>query len=349
MAVGFMGQYFPELGIDSTYKGLVSGGPCMGALLGCVVATKLADTSGRKPTIATAFAFKSLGWLLVTLSSSNLPLALSGRIIHGVGEGLVVSVSTSFLGEIVSKSFRGAAIATLAVTFLFGIALVYILGLFLTWQQCAGLLLGKNILCLLLSGALKESSEWQNLQKVLDDDDNIDTSTTIDQYAAPNLVSTIIPPILLFIFPLTGNDSIAFYALDIMRGLGFENPEAVSIVLCLVRTIGSLCGIGFVQKLGRRKSLIVSAVGAMFSLMAVALLIQEHSTDDDSQLTNTLHDLGARALALLLFLCLASFIISIGMGSVPWILLGEWPNIQNKVFDFLKIIYFFISYFSGYC
>ena len=273
---------------------------------------------------------------MVTLSSSNLPLALSGRIIHGVGEGLIVSASTSFLGEIVSKSFRGAAIATLNIAFLFGIALVYILGLFLTWQQCAGLLVGKNILCLHLSEALKESSEWQYLQQVLDNDkdDNNDTSTSVDQNAAPNLVSTIIPPILLFILPLTGNDSIAFYALDIMRGLGFENPEAVSIVLCLVRTIGSLCGIGFVQKLGRRKSLIVSAVGAMFSLMAVALLIQEHSTDDDSQLTNTLHDLGARALALLLFLCLASFIISIGMGSVPWILLGEWPNIQNKVFDF---------------
>ena len=89
----------------------------------------------------------------------------------------------------------------------------------------------------------------------------------------------------------------------------------------------------------------------MFSLMVVTILIQEQSTDDHTQLTNTLNDLEAHALALLLFLLLGTFMISIGMGSIPWILLGEWPNIQNKVLTFFKIsnCFVYIYYFSGYC
>ena len=70
---------------------------------------------------------------------------------------MVVAVSIIYLGELIEEKYRGGAIASVTVSCIFGIALAYILGVFLTWRVSAGLIALLNFGSLLFSATLQES------------------------------------------------------------------------------------------------------------------------------------------------------------------------------------------------
>ena len=138
---------------------LMVGCVSIGGLMGCFVSGKLADFIGRKRAMAVSLCFTTLGWLTVACSFSPA-IVLSGRILHGIGEGMVVAVSIIYLGELIEEKYRGGAIASVTVSCIFGIALAYILGVFLTWRVSAGLIALLNFGSLLCSATLQESPYW---------------------------------------------------------------------------------------------------------------------------------------------------------------------------------------------
>ena len=106
-----------------------------------------------------------------------------------------------------------------------------------------------------------------------------------------------------------------------MEKMAIGQPAAVAIAVGLVRTFGSACGMGFVQRFGRRKSLIFSSGIASILLASVSLLLQVRAGLPDTVFNWCM-------ISLLVFVMYSN---SVGMTPVPWILCGEWPDFQHKV------------------
>ncbi|CCD22373.1 glucose sensor NDAI_0A02150 [Naumovozyma dairenensis CBS 421] len=85
----------------------------MGTFFGALSAPFIADSYGRKKTIifSTAFIF-SIGKNSLQVAASDWKLLLGGRIVSGIGVGLISAVVPSYQAESAQKNLRGAIIST---------------------------------------------------------------------------------------------------------------------------------------------------------------------------------------------------------------------------------------------
>jgi len=347
---GYMGAFghtvMRELKIEESLRSWLVGCVTIGGLMGCLVAGKLADIIGRKKASIIYFSINIIGWSLVTFSQSPTT-AFSGRTLHGLGEGMGVVITILYLGELTQQKNRGGALAFLTIAACFGIAFSYILGVLFTWRVSAGIVVCINTFSLLVLFLLPESPYWLSLNKslveglealtklgatadeeelrktdskskIVEENPHSNTSFTIT-----TVISTVIPPLLLFLFPISGIYSVAFFATHLAESMHLGHSSTVAIAVGLVRTCGASVGTGFVQRFGRRKSMIISASMTTLCLVLLFFLLLGRSMEF-SLPEPAYHWL---VITLLLLAMLAS---SLGMAPVPWILAGEWPAYQHK-------------------
>ena len=336
-------QLRQELGMKDDLHSLLVGSVSVGGLVGCIIGGKLADMIGRKRAMTASFILITLGWGFVAFSL-NAGMIFSGRIIHGLGEGMVVTVYIIYLGEVINEKYRGGAIAAGCVSVQFGIALAYILSLFITWRQSAILISLLNCGSLLCTMIIPESPLWlaqkvktetelanamkisypsastdlnrvQKKQRIKDTFSIFSTKTSTS-----TIISTIVPPTLLFLLPISGVFTISFFAISIVENMNIGQPIAVAIGVGLMRTVGTALGVGFVQRYGRRRSLIISAGATSTCFVLVSILL----------LVNSL-PVSVFNWSMITLLVLAMSANSLGMTPVPWILCGEWPDMRYKV------------------
>ena len=132
-------------------------------------------------------------------------------------------------------------------------------------------------------------------------------------------ISTALAPILLLLAPSTGCYSIGFFAMSIAEKMHMGNPAPVAIAVGMMRVLGVACGGAFVQKFGRRFSLIFSSTFTSLSLGMISLLLMLDILPPD--VYNSM---------MVTLLVLVMFCTSLGMAPVPWVLLGEWPQVKDK-------------------
>merc|ERR1712098_434114 len=223
----------------------------------------------------------------------------------------------------------------------------YILGVLFTWRGSAGIVVFINTFSLLVLFLLPDSPYWLSLNKSLVEglealtklgatadeeelrktdskskivEENPQTNTS---FTITTVISTVIPPLLLFLFPISGIYSVAFFATHLAESMHLGHSSTVAIAVGLVRTFGASVGTGFVQRFGRRKSMIISASMTTLCLVLLFFLLLGKSMEF-SMSEPAYHWL---VITLLLLAMLAS---SLGMAPVPWILAGEWPAYQHK-------------------
>jgi len=347
---GYMGPYgqqvMLELGMDDSLHSWLVGSVSIGGLMGCLLAGKLADIIGRKRASLIYFSINIIGWSLVTFSLSST-MIFSGRTLHGLGEGMAVVITIIYLGELTQERHRGGAIASLTVAACFGIALAYLLGVFFTWRVSAGIVAILNFLTLLCLTTLPESPLWlatnnklkQGLEalekigagsgaeelnnqltesKVSNEPSTIQTGVSL-----ATIISTVIPPLLLFLFPISGVYSVSFFAIHLAESMHIGHPSAVAIAVGLMRTLGASIGTGFVQRFGRRKSMIISA--GLTTLFLVSLFFLLLAKSLKFPIPESIFNW-----ATVILLLVTMFASSLGMAPVPWILAGEWPAFTHK-------------------
>jgi len=347
---GYMGAYghqvMEELMIERSLHSWVVGCVTVGGLMGCLVAGKLSDIIGRKRASFVYYCINIAGWSMVTFSPTPTAL-LCGRTLHGLGEGMGVVITILYLGELVQRKYRGGALAALTIAACFGIAFAYILGVLFPWRVSAGIVTIINTVSCLALALLPESPYWltlnnslaeglealekvgaaadeeelrktDNKAKVIDDNCEKKSSITLTV-----VISTVVPPLLLFLFPISGIYSVAFFATHLAESMHLGHSSAVAIAVGLVRTLGASLGTGFVQKFGRRRSMIISSGMTTTCLALLFLLLLVKSMEVP------LPEPGYHWVVVLLLL-LAMLGSGLGMAPVPWILAGEWPAFQHK-------------------
>jgi len=347
---GYMGAYghqvMEELGIEDSMHSWVVGCVTVGGLMGCLVAGKLSDIIGRKRASIVYYCINIVGWSIVTFSPTPTTL-FCGRTLHGLGEGMGVVITILYLGELVQTKYRGGALAALTIAACFGIAFAYILGVLFTWRVSAGIVTLINTSSCLVLMLLPESPYWltlhdslavglEALQKVgaAEDEEELRKTDSKSKIVEENsdkktsitltmIISTSVPPLLLFLFPISGIYSVAFFATHLAESMNLGHSSAVAIAVGLVRTLGASVGTGFVQKFGRRKSMIISSgmTTACLALLFLILLVKSLEVPLPEP---------AYHWVVVILLLLAMLGSSLGMAPVPWILAGEWPAFKHK-------------------
>merc|ERR1719320_2357409 len=152
-------------------------------------------------------------------------MIFSGRIIHGIGEGMVTVVTIVYVSEYIQEKYRGGALSSLTVGCLLGLVLTYVVGVFIPWRTAAGIFTVMNLLLFLGSFIIQESPLWLALKENQRQKDDVEEEKNGNDDKKPNIgcsskekectqsetdasltriISTSLAPVFLLLAPSTG-------------------------------------------------------------------------------------------------------------------------------------------------
>lgn len=84
---------------------------------GCIVSGYLLDLIGRQRTIILSLVPMIAGWFLISVAI-NVPMMYAGRLLVGLGTGMIGSPARVYTGEVTQPHLRGmlAAVASVGVS-----------------------------------------------------------------------------------------------------------------------------------------------------------------------------------------------------------------------------------------
>lgn len=138
-------DYLRTMGIsgDSSIVGVIVSVYYLGCALGAILASRLADKAGRRPSIFACLATSALGNLFMFVaglgySRGAMTMMFIGRVIMGLGVGGIDSVIPTYSSELTSDGGRGKAMAKEFQSNIFGLNMAFAINLGVTHG------LGKN-------------------------------------------------------------------------------------------------------------------------------------------------------------------------------------------------------------
>jgi SP family galactose:H+ symporter-like MFS transporter len=330
-----------KFGLSGFEQGLLVGVLPLGAMVGGILAGRLADRLGRRSTLMLAGVLFAIGAVLATAAPSFAVLVIA-RAISGIGVGAASSTGPLYLSEISPPELRGRLVTLNQLLVVLGIVCAYTVGLIFagssSWRPMFAVALVP--IAALLVGMLRapESPAWldargrteearQVLLQVAHDDDEvgrildgvrrareqqrrgIDVRELIRSAAAPAL---IIGVTLAVIQQFSGINAIISYASSIMQrtGLGASNSILYSIIIGAINLVATLVSIRLVDRVGRRPLLLFSLAGAGVSLALLGLTFVVSLGSSGSWLA---------------LICLLGYIAAFacGLGPIFWLLITE--------------------------
>lgn len=105
----------------------------MATPVGCILTGHLMDIIGRKKAILLTQVPVILGWLLIA-SATNVPMIYCGRMLTGLGSGMVGAPARVYTSEVTQPHLRGMLGALASVGISAGVLFQYTMGSFLSWQ-----------------------------------------------------------------------------------------------------------------------------------------------------------------------------------------------------------------------
>ena len=263
---------------------------------------------------------------------------------------MIQVITIIYLSEYIKEKYRGGALSSTTIGCLLGMVVPYICGVLIPWRVSAGIFTTMNLLSLFGSFIIQESPQWLALRgnamyekendfekvKHVENEskcaENKEDFTHLkNDWSLTRIISTSLAPFLLFLAPITGCFSIAFFAISMMEKMHMGNPALVAIGVGLMRVMGAVCGLAFVQKFGRRISLIFSSASTSVSLVLISILLTLPT------LPTAVFNYG-----MIILLVLVMFCTSLGLSFVPRIILGEWPLVRDKV----SIVFLSVNWLS---
>lgn len=336
--VGLQAEQRITTDLASWFASVFSLGAAVGSPLGGLCIEKL----GRKTTVIASAVPMVVGWLFI-LIDEHVAMLLIGRILNGIGMGLVSVAVPVYIGEVASADMRGLLGSCFQLLFVIGSLLEFVLGIPLSWQwlaiangcvatisAIAALLVPESPHWLLKQGQPTEAmacftwlrggdtsvalTDYLAAETYL-----LQSSTTIrvpvkelltkKKYVEPFLVSLA----LMFFQQFSGINAIMNFLVQIFAAAGFDNAKVASIITTSVPLVTTTIACLLIDRVGRRVLLIVSGIIITVAQFLLALSFYLSTVKDVTNLG------WLSLLALLLFN--GSF--NLGWGPVPWAVLGE--------------------------
>jgi len=315
-------------------------GTIIGALFGGIPAEKY----GRKKVliwIGASFLVSAIGSAL----ANDVVTFMSFRFLGGLGVGASSVVAPMFISEIAPARNRGKLVATFQFNIVFGILFAYLSNYFLSeigenaWRWMLGILSIPAALFIILLFYVPESPRWlmvhkndyKQAQKILEvsDPEGVDEAisaiqqnieednhrTSLSAFLKKRFAVPIIMAFLIAFFnQMSGINAIIYFAPRVfeLAGIGKSAAFLQSAGIGLVNLIFTMLGLYLIDRIGRKKLMLIGSIGYILSLGSVAAAFY-------------FQYLGGIVVPVLLFLFIASH--AIGQGAVIWVFISEiFPN-----------------------
>lgn len=317
--------------LDAFWHGLTVSISLIGTIVGALIAGRLADKYGRKPIlnfVAVLYLLSALGCAVASLWE----LFLLFRFLGGLAVGISSVVGPVYTSEIAPAKDRGKLTGMFQIMVVSGIFIAYLTNYLFagigsdSWRYMLGVMAVPALLFYILLKKVPESPRWLMRRGEIDAarqiffqlgeepvlDVSADPSSRIPLFQAKYFKPILFAVLLAFFNQMTGINAILYYAPRIFEMAGFNADLAYlqPIFIGGTNVVFTLLGMSIIDRFGRKKLLLIGAVGMFIFLLLTALGLKgEHS---DYLLFYIIGFIGAFALS---------------QGAVIWVFLAEiFPN-----------------------
>jgi MFS transporter, SP family, arabinose:H+ symporter len=315
-------------------------GTIIGALFGGIPAEKY----GRKNSLIVI----GILFFISAIGSAMAPDVVSFmlfRFVGGLGVGASSVVAPMYISEIAPAKNRGKLVATFQFNIVFGILLAYFSNYLLSgigadaWRWMLGVEAIPAFIYVILMFFVPESPRWLMVHKKdynkareileISDPEGVDEAiaaihVAIDEEKQKTSLSEFfksrftIPILLAFLIAffnqMSGINAVIYFAPRVfeLAGIGKSAAFLQSAGIGLVNLVFTMLGLYLIDRLGRKRLMLIGSVGYIISLGAVAAAFQ-------------FEVLGGMIVPICLFVFIASH--AIGQGAVIWVFISEiFPN-----------------------
>lgn len=321
----------------------------LGAIGGALPSGAMADRLGRKKSLLLLAAPFLLSWLII-LVASQVWLVYIARFLVGLGVGAGCVLGPTYISEISEVSTRGTLGAMFQLFLTVGIFLAFVLGSVLSYTifalVCALVivafvatfywmpespvwLVGKMrkqdasmAMSVLRGDVYDPGEELEEMQRAADESAGKNTSF-LDMLKSPADRKAMLASFgMMFFQQASGVNAVIFYTVMIFEASGSSMaPELASILVALVQLVMSGVAALIVDRAGRKPLLMISTGVMSVSLIALGFYFRQKASNSD------VSSLGWLPLTSLIVFMVA---FSIGLGPVPWMLMGELFSAETK-------------------
>jgi len=351
---GQLGWYIP-----TNDKSLVVSILSAGTFFGALCASPMADFVGRKRGLIASCAVFCLGVGLQL--DTHWAVFIIGRVIAGLGVGLVSCLIPMYQSETAPKSIRGMIVGLYQLAITIGALLSAIvlnatqhrpnhsswripIAVQFVWAAVlAGgmFLLPESPRYLLLKGRQADARASLGRLMTMDPDSpeveaealEINTALVVEQRASQggymacfrnnedkNGLRTWTGILMQGWQQLTGINFIFYYGTTFFKQAGISNPFIITIIADVVNTVMTIVGVQLIDRVGRRRLLLIGAAGMCVSEFIVAIV--GVTAGHPGGIGGTAVNLPAQRV-LIAFTCFYIAFFATSWGPVIWVLTGE--------------------------
>ncbi|KAI1384112.1 hexose transporter [Hypoxylon trugodes] len=323
-----------------------------GTVAGSFFAAPLGDWLGRRISIIASICVFCFG-VIFQVCADAIPMLLAGRFFAGVGVGSVSVLVPLYQSEMAPKWIRGTLVCAYQLSITFGLLAASIvnlltqkmdgppayripMGLQLTWAcvLCLGLLIlpetprflikqgNKHAAGLALSRLRRlDITHPALVEELAEIEANHEYELSLGPASYRDLFvgtphlgrRTLTGCGLQMLQQLTGINFIMYYGTTFFTSAGVSDPFLISLVMNVINVISTVPGLFVVESWGRRKLLIVGALGMACCQLVIAIF-STLANDSQSSLVAKL---------LIVFVSLFVFFYAASWGPVTWVVTSE--------------------------
>lgn len=353
-------------GLSSSSIGLAVSVLTLGCLVGSFFVGKLADKISRRGVFilsAVIMALTSLGLFF----ANSITQVIILRFLSGLVVGAVSVVSPMYISEIAPSDKRGMLVSFNQFAITIGILLAYLLNFYFketfpasqSWHYMLALPLVFSILFLFLSifilpnsprwlmaNGLKAKArevlhwimgqkvgikEYESLKASFAGQDQSEKVAFTDIFKGNTGKVVLLGTILAVLQQVIGINAVVNYAPTLFSQMGSKtNPLLQSIIIGVINVLFTVIALGFVDRLGRKKLLLIGSVGTTLALLYLVI--------------SSLFGLPAIGMSIALFIYIAFFAAT--WSPIMWVVISEiYPNlIRSTAMSFSTAISWAFSF-----
>ncbi|CAG9560690.1 unnamed protein product [Danaus chrysippus] len=356
MAFGFSATALPQLKSETSSLHVteneaswIASLSSAGTPIGCILSGYLMDAIGRRKTLIFSEVPLIIGWILVA-SAVNVPMMYVGRLLIGLGSGMVGAPARVYTCEVSQPHLRGMLGALASVGVSTGVLIQYVIGSITTWNVLAGVsaivpivsLLGMILLPetpnYLLTQDKKDKAESSlaklrgstcNLQEEIDkmitfkEKNHVEPLKTSKEIIKAILSPSALKPfgilaLYFFIYQWCGVNTITFYAIEVFEASGASlDKYYLTISMGILRVVFTVVGCILCRRCGRRPLTFVSAFGCGSTMITLSVYMYYVQYWNNNNIPPQHSWIPIAAIYLFTVFCTLGYLI------VPWIMIGE--------------------------
>ncbi|XP_050357619.1 facilitated trehalose transporter Tret1-like isoform X1 [Nymphalis io] len=358
-SVSWSGPIFPKLRdptqsplpylLTEIEMSLIASFVYIGGLPGPYIMGWLSNIYGRKPCLIVGGVLSFLAYIILVWAK-NLAMLYCGRLLIGLGIGIIAVMNLVYIGEIASSNIRGILLSALGIFTTCGSILMYSAGSFLPYSYATSVGLASSLAFTVFAMFIPESPIFHVLEdnedeakaKLKDlgregDIDNIlqskieyiNSTNKKDWIELVTLRSNRRALLIVVVINILQHGS-GIFAVISFSGSIFEmsgssiGSDISMLIIGFFQLIGSTTAPFFVEKNGRKSLLVVSTIICSLSMLLLGLYFY----------LDYLHYSGINYVHWLPLVLLIIFFIGYdaGLGIVPNVLIGEMftMNVRSK-------------------